>query len=476
MSDSLDNLNIALNIAIVGAGPAGIYAAEALLKNIPECSIDIIEALPTPYGLVRSGVAPDHFKIKEVSRLFEKTLSNPRVSLIGNVKLGEDVSVEELNNHYHVIILSHGTQKDRALGIKGENLEGSHTATSFVAWYNSHPWFKELDFNLSKKSAIIIGQGNVAIDVARILAKKPDALHPTDIGVHAINALRNSQLEDIYLIGRRGPLQMACTDKELKELGELEDVEVIVEEEELRLTEEETLWLENAPKGTRRNYEILLALSKHDSTSSNYSSNNSTKGATKKRIHIKFLLSPTEILSTDNNTANVRAVRFVKNVLNGELDSRKAEPSDTFLDIPCELVFRSVGYLGEGISGIPFDSKRGIYPNEKGRILNEGSSLKGFYTSGWIKRGPSGVIGTNKADSVETVNSIIEDLESLKNKTISPSNELWDKLRESDHTITNFSDWKKLEEEEKAKGEALGKISSKFRTELEMLNFLNNKK
>ena len=158
MSDSLDNLNIAFNIAIVGAGPAGIYAAEALLKNIPECSIDIIEALPTPYGLVRSGVAPDHFKIKEVSRLFEKTLSNPRVSLIGNVKLGQDVSIEELNNHYHVIILSHGTQKDRALGIKGEELEGSHTATSFVAWYNSHPWFKELDFNLSKKSAIIIGQ------------------------------------------------------------------------------------------------------------------------------------------------------------------------------------------------------------------------------------------------------------------------------------------------------------------------------
>ncbi len=455
---------VQFHFAIIGAGPAGIYAAEALLKKLPECKIDIIEALSAPFGLVRSGVAPDHFKIKEVSRQFEKTLSHPSVSLRGNVRIGEDISIDELRTHYHAIILAHGAQKDRTLGIPGENLEGSHTATSFVGWYNSHPWFKDISFNLNGKTAVIIGQGNVAIDVTRVLLKNVEDLHSTDIALHAEEVLAESTLEDIYLVGRRGPLQMACTDKELKELGEIPNVDVLLRPEDLALTKEENEWLEQAPKGTRRNFEILKEFSERFSNLPNNNSN--------KRIHIRFFLSPIEI----SGETEVSGIRFVKNILSGDLDKRLATPGTDTEEIPCDLVFRSVGYLGQGIPGIPFDEKRGIYPNEKGRILQNGTFLKGLYTSGWIKRGPSGVIGTNKADSVETVLSLVEDLEELAKHEIKPSPELWDRLLNEKHFLSDFQDWKEIDREERTRGEQLGKVSHKFRTQEEMISFLKNLK
>jgi ferredoxin/flavodoxin---NADP+ reductase len=446
------------HFAIVGAGPAGIYAAEALLKKVPECTIDIVEALSAPYGLVRFGVAPDHYKIKDVSRQFEKTLSHPSVSFLGNIRVGEDVSIDELRMHYHAVILAHGTQKDRALGIPGEDLEGSHTATSFVGWYNSHPWFKDVHFDLKKKTAVLIGQGNVAIDVARILLKSTDSLHPTDIGLHAEEVLSESTLEDIYLIGRRGPLQMACTDKELKELGEIPDIDIIVSPEDLILTEEEQQWLEQAPKGTRRNYEILKAFSELPLKNS------------KKKIHIKFLLSPVEILGS----TEVHGIRFAKNILSGTLDKRSATPGTETEEIPCDLVFRSVGYLGQGLPGLPFDIARGVYPNRNGRIFHNEAPQQGLYTSGWIKRGPSGVIGTNKADSVETVASVTEDLSELALQKIKPPSELWDSMKSRGHIISNFEDWKKIDLEERSRGETLGKVSHKFRTQEEMIDFLSS--
>lgn len=464
-----------LNFAIVGAGPAGIYAAEAILKKAAQenitCRIDLIEALSTPYGLVRSGVAPDHFKIKEVSRLFEKTLSNEAVSLIGNVHVGKDISIEELRMHYHAVILAHGTQKDRTLGIPGESLPGSFTATSFVGWYNSHPWFEDINFDLKKKTAVLIGQGNVAIDVARVLLKSVEELHSTDIGAHAEEALTESTLEDIYLIGRRGPLQMACTDKELKELGEIPGVSVVVKAEDLVLTDDEKAWLEQAPKGTRRNYDILKEFSEKPAAHPNYLSDS------KRRVHIRFFLSPLEIIGE----TEVSAIRFAKNTLSGDLDKRSAAPNGETEDLATDLVFRSVGYLGEGIKGLPFDTKRGVYPNQNGKVTENDTPIKGLYTSGWIKRGPSGVIGTNKADSVETVQSIFEDIESLKDQQVNDPEQrnpekLWAKLRSSGIPITDFSDWKTIEAEEKSQGEQRGKTSHKFRSQKEMVSYILSKK
>jgi ferredoxin/flavodoxin---NADP+ reductase len=446
-----------LRVAIIGAGPAGIYAAEALLKKQEPCKIDIIEALSSPYGLVRSGVAPDHFKIKEVSRQFEKVLSNEAVSFYGNVRVGEDVSIDELRMHYHAIILSHGTQKDRALGIPGEDLKRSCTATSFVGWYNSHPWFKDDFFDLSGENTVIIGQGNVAIDVTRILLKSPEDLHATDIGLHAEEALSESKIKNIYLIGRRGPLQIACTDKELKELGELPDVHIQIDPEELILTSEEEAWLESAPKGTRRNFELIKEFSKRP------------KENKPKTLHLKFFLSPLEIEGSDA----VRGIRLVKNELTGQLDKRKAVPTTKTTNISCELLFRSVGYLGEGIQGVPFDVTKGTYPNEKGRISLNDAVLPGLYTSGWIKRGPSGVIGTNKADSLETVQSLIEDRPHLLQNPVKPTEELWENILAKGHRITDYDDWKKIELEERSRGQKIGKLSLKFRTQEEMLEFLS---
>jgi ferredoxin--NADP+ reductase len=456
----MTNSSSPLRVAIIGAGPAGIYAAEALLKKQEHCKIDIIEALSSPYGLVRSGVAPDHYKIKEVSRQFEKVLSNEAVSFYGNVRVGEDISIDELRMYYHAIILSHGTQKDRALGIPGENLERSCTATSFVGWYNSHPWFKDDCFDLSGENTVIIGQGNVAIDVTRILLKSPEDLHATDIGVHAEEALMESNIRNIYLIGRRGPLQIACTDKELKELGELTDVHIQINPEELILTAEEEAWLENAPKGTRRNFELLKEFSRRP------------KEDKAKTLHIRFFLSPLEVEGTDA----VSGIRFVKNELTGELDKRKAVPTTETTHISCALLFRSVGYLGEGIQGIPFDITKGTYPNEKGRIVLNDAVLPGLYTSGWIKRGPSGVIGTNKADSLETVQSLIEDVPNLLQTPTKNAAELWENILAKGHRITDYPDWKKIELEERCRGEKIGKLSLKFRTQEEMLEFLSSNK
>lgn len=460
----MQNNKYPFSVAIVGAGPAGIYAAEALLKRKDsiegvDLSIDIIEVLSSPYGLVRSGVAPDHFKIKDVSKQFDKILSNEKVSLKGNIQIGRDLSIEELRLYYDAIILAHGTQKDRALGIPGENIQNSYTATSFVGWYNSHPWFFNIDFDLSGGKAVIIGQGNVAIDVARILLKPTKELHETDIGAHAVEALEKSNIKDVYLIGRRGPLQIACTDKELKELGTIDGVQIKVRKEDLKLNEEETKWLEEAPKGIRRNYEILKEFSEKEDVNAN------------KTLHFRFLLSPVEILGEEQ----VACLRTIKNTLTGDLNHRKALPTEDSEIMPCEILLRSVGYLGEGINGLPFDKSRGVYPNKHGRVIDNGIKVPGVYTSGWIKRGPSGVIGTNKADSVETVQSLIEDVPLLIEHPKLDKASLWSSLKEDGIHITDYKDWKTIEQEELRRGEAIGKKSLKFRTQEEMLSFIQGK-
>jgi ferredoxin--NADP+ reductase len=447
-----------LEVAIIGAGPSGIYAGEALLKKLPNAHITFIDALPTPFGLVRSGVAPDHFKIKEVSRVFEKTLSNERVTFLGNIEVDKHISIQELRNMYHLVILCHGTTKDRKLGITGEGLEGVYPATEFVGWYNAHPWFTDKQFNLkSSSAAVIIGQGNVALDIARIILKTTEDLSKTDISSSALESLKDSSIKDVYLVGRRGPLQIACTDKELAEFGDIENLDVVVNLEDLNLTQEEAEWLETAPKGIKRNFEILR----------NYAENRNDKK--EKRLHILFNLSPIELLGSEY----LERALFTKNTLDGPLDARKAVPTEETISIECSTLFKSVGYLGTGLAGLPFNESRGIYPNNLGAVLNaDGSHLEGIYTSGWIKRGPSGVIGTNKQDSAETVDKIISDLPRLDLSTKEGSEGLKSALNNRDIRFTTYEEWKQIDTLELSRGEASNKCRKKFETVVEMLSLL----
>jgi ferredoxin--NADP+ reductase len=385
-----------LRAAIIGAGPSGFYAAGQLLAiDEPRFAVDLYDRLPTPYGLVRSGVAPDHPKIKSVTKAYDKTSRHERFRFFGHVELGSNVTRQQLLDHYHVVLYTFGTSTDKRLGIAGEDLNGSHAATEFVAWYNGHPDHCGLEVDLQAKQVVVVGAGNVAIDVARMLALAPSELEITDTADHAIDVLRSSGIEEITILARRGPLQAAFTNPELLEMGELErgDVEVVGAE----LDELSAVALLDADKTRRRNVEILQ----------NYAARPKTgKPIT---VRFRFLASPIELLGDENG--HVRAVKIENNEIVARDDgSLGARGTATFEEIPAQLVFRSIGYRGQPVAGIPFDEQRGVILNAAGRVTDaDGAQQLGEYVSGWIKRGPSGVIGTNKKDSQDTVDKILED-------------------------------------------------------------------
>jgi ferredoxin--NADP+ reductase len=385
-----------LRVAIVGAGPSGFYAAGQLLAVAePQFAVDLYDRLPTPYGLVRSGVAPDHPKIKSVTRAYDKTTEHERFRFFGHVELGGDIGREHLLEHYHVVLYTIGTAIDKRLGIPGEDLRGSHPATEFVAWYNGHPDHSGLEVDLQAKQAVVVGAGNVAIDVARMLALAPSELEITDTADHAIEVLSASGVEEITILARRGPLQAAFTNPELLEMGELErgDVEVVGAE----LDELSAVALGEADKTRRRNVEIIQDYAGRPKTG---------KPIT---VRFRFLASPVELLGDEDG--HVRAVKIENNAIAARDDgSLAARGTGTFEEIPAQLVFRSIGYTGVPVADIPFDERRGLIRNEGGRVIDvDGNHQLGEYVSGWIKRGPSGVIGTNKKDSQDTVVKILED-------------------------------------------------------------------
>jgi ferredoxin/flavodoxin---NADP+ reductase len=385
-----------LRAAIIGAGPAGFYAAGQLLAIAePQFAVDLYDRLPTPYGLVRSGVAPDHPKIKSVTRAYDKTSQHERFRFFGHVEFGRDLSRQQLLERYHVVLYTLGTSIDKRLGIPGEELRGSHPATEFVAWYNGHPDHSGLEIDLQAKQVVVVGAGNVAIDVARMLALAPSELAVTDTADHAIDVLGSSGIEEITILARRGPLQAAFTNPELLEMGELErgDVEVIGGE----LDELSAVALEEADKTRRRNVEILTEYAARPKTG---------KPIT---VRFRFLASPVELLG--DAAGHVRAVRIENNAIVARDDgSLAARGTGTFEEIPAQLVFRSIGYTGAPVGDVEFDERRGLIRNEGGRVTDqEGNHQVGEYVSGWIKRGPSGVIGTNKKDSQDTVDRILED-------------------------------------------------------------------
>jgi ferredoxin/flavodoxin---NADP+ reductase len=380
--------------AIVGAGPSGFYAADQLLKS--GFAVDLFDALPTPYGLVRAGVAPDHPKIKSVIRVYAKTAANEAFRFFGGVSLGSDVSREELCARYHAVIYAVGTSTDNRLGIPGEDRPGSHAATDFVAWYNGHPHYADHMFDLNGGRAVVVGNGNVAIDVARMLVLDPQELEPTDTADHALEAFGMAGVTEVILLGRRGPAQAAFTNPELRELGELARADVIVDPAQLDGVEVP----EDAEATKRRNVEILREYSQR------------TPSGKSHRLELRFLRSPLEILG-EGEDGPVTGVRLdINRLVAGEDGRVRAEPTGETEEIECGLVLRSIGYRGTPLAGIPFDDRRGLIRNQDGRVVSDDGPCRGEYVVGWIKRGPTGVIGTNKKDAADTVARILEDAES----------------------------------------------------------------
>ncbi len=450
-----------LRVAIVGSGPAGFYAAGQLLgAKDRTVRVEMFDKLATPWGLVRAGVAPDHPNIKAVSRVYEKTAKKEGFRFHGNVEVGQDVTHDELAAHHHAVLYATGSPTDRRLDIPGEDLPGSHAATDFVGWYNGHPDYRDLEFDLSPRRAVVIGNGNVALDVARMLALTPEELAPTDTADHALEALAASGVEEIVVLGRRGPLQAAYTNPELKELGEMAGADVIVDPDEAKLDEASQAQLDagEIDKTGRVNVEIVQDYAQRE------------PHGHPRRIVLRFLVSPIEILGEDR----VEGVRVVRNVLEKSDDGRMvAVPTDETEDIECGLVMRSVGYRGVPFAGLPFDSRRNTLNNNGGRITDPetGDPLPGVYTAGWIKRGPSGVIGTNKKDAQETVTLLLQDLDA--GRLPEPSADVDDliaELHERHPDVVDYAGWELIDEHERSAGEPAGRPRVKLTRAEELLD------
>jgi ferredoxin--NADP+ reductase len=448
-----------IRIAVIGSGPAGFYAAGHLLKAGGEqVEVDMIERLPTPWGLVRSGVAPDHPKIKSVTRIYEKTAAHPQFRFFGNVNFGEHVSRAELLEHYHAIVYATGSPSDRPLGIPGEELPGSHAATEFVGWYNGHPDHTDLEVDLLEtERAVVIGNGNVALDVARMLVLAPAELAPTDTADHALEVLAHSHVSEVVVVGRRGPAQAAFTNPELLELGELADADVIVDPREL---EQALAVADPQAEGNataRRNVEILRSYAARPAT------------GRPKRIVLRFLLSPSELLPGENG--HLGAVELICNELvagaDGKLRAQATEERET---IAAGLLFRAIGYRGIPLPEVPFDERTAVIPNRGGCVTDPetGEALPGEYVVGWIKRGPSGVIGTNKKDAQETVDAMLAGLglsangsdARAANPHMPPDPDraaVEALLRSRQPQLVSYSGWEAIDRHERALGEPAGR-------------------
>jgi ferredoxin/flavodoxin---NADP+ reductase len=435
------------HVAIVGSGPSGFFAAASLLKAADESKdaegfdvhVDMLEMLPTPWGLVRSGVAPDHPKIKSISKQFEKTAEDPRFRFFGNVAIGDHIEPAELAEHYDAVIYAIGTQSDRSLNIPGEDLPGSVAAVDFVGWYNAHPHFEETTPDLSGARAVVVGNGNVALDVARILITDPDALAATDIADHALESLRPCGVDEVVIIGRRGPLQSAFTTLELRELADLENVDVIIDPADLEgITDDDAAAV---GKVCKQNIKVLRG----------YVGREPRPGH--RRMVFRFLTSPIEI----NGDERVESIVLGRNELVTDENGRvAAKDTGDREELPVQLVVRSVGYRGVPTPGLPFDEKSATIPHTHGRV----EGRRNEYVVGWIKRGPSGVIGTNKKDSQDTVDTLIADLTGATQLADFPddhADKLAEWLAERQPKLVTDAHWKLIDEHERSAGEPHGR-------------------
>ncbi|WP_405884743.1 FAD-dependent oxidoreductase [Streptomyces sp. NBC_01384] len=436
-----------LHVAVVGSGPSGVYTAQSLVQSgLPELRVDVLDRLPCPYGLVRYGVAPDHEKIKSLQNNLRAVLEDERVRFLGGVQVGPDgLPTARLRELYHAVVYCVGAATDRHLGVPGEELSGSWSATEFVSWYSAHPDSVTDGFVLGARSAVVIGVGNVAVDVTRMLARGAAELSPTDMPQTALTALAASKVTEISMVGRRGPSQARFTTKELRELGSLPDTEVVVDPEELTL-DPEYVDPSALPAAQRRNVEVLrgwAAAPPQDRA---------------RRIRLRFFLRPVELLADDDacgsgsEGAAVGAVRFERTVPDGR---GGVTGTGRYEDIEAQLVLRSVGYRGVPLEGLPFDAEHGTVPHLAGRVLREGVVAPGEYVAGWIKRGPTGVIGTNRPCAKETVASLLEDAPELVRREV-PADPLA-ALRAAGVAPVEWAGWEAIERAEAELGASLGR-------------------
>ena len=451
-----------LRVAIVGAGPAGFYTAESLLKRPGlVCSIDFFNRFPTPFGLVREGVAPDHQSIKAVTRIYDKIAADPRVRYFGNVTFGVDLMHEDLKPLYDQIVYAVGAQTDRRMGIPGEDLSCSYPATAFVGWYNGHPDYRNLEFDLSQERVVVVGNGNVAMDVTRILVTDPDELAKTDIADYALAVLRASNVREVVMLGRRGPAQAAFTNAELKEFGELNNVKVVIDPADMELDPDSAAALAE-DRIAAKNVEVLRAYAER------------TDWVGEKTIRMRFLASPVEIIGANGRVAAVEIER--NRLVPDGTGALRAKGTGEFETVNAGMVLRSVGYRGVPLRGVPFDEASFTITNIAGRVVHStsGDAIEGEYTVGWAKRGPSGVIGTNKPDAVSTVAAMIEDLPVLAGITDANRDpikvEALLKARKPDYMT--YADWKKLDAYELAHGAEQGRPRVKVTRVADMLQII----
>ncbi|POX46328.1 NADP oxidoreductase [Streptomyces sp. Ru71] len=427
-----------LRVAVVGSGPSGVYTAQSLLQQDPEVLVDVLDRLPCPYGLVRYGVAPDHEKIKSLQNNLRTVLEEPRVRFLGGVRVGAgDVPVARLRELYHAVVYCVGAAADRHLGIPGEDLPGSWSATQFVAWYSAHPDAVADGYLSGARSAVVIGVGNVAVDVTRMLARGPAELSPTDMPQAALTVLAASRITEIHMVGRRGPSQARFTTKELRELGALPDTDVLVDPAELA-ADPEYADPSALPAPQRRNVEVLRE----------WAERRAVTGA-RRRIRARFFLRPVELLADGGRVGAVRFERTVPDGRGGVVGTGRFE------EIAAQLVLRSVGYRGVPLEGLPFDAEHGTVPNAAGRVLRDGVVTPGEYVSGWIKRGPTGVIGTNRPCAKETATSLLEDAPALARREL-PGDPLA-ALRAAGVEPVEWAGWQSIERAEAALGTSLGR-------------------
>jgi ferredoxin--NADP+ reductase len=448
-------------VAVVGAGPAGAFAADRLLRRLGDVRVDLFERLPTPWGLLRSGVAPDHQEIKRLDETFDRETLGRGCRFFGNVEVGVDISHAELMRHYSAVVYATGAQTDKSLGIPGEDLPGSWAATEFVAWYNGHPDYRDLQFDLSAKRVVVIGNGNVAADVTRLLTRNVDELARTDVADHALEALRESRVEEVVVLGRRGPAQAAFTSSELRELGHMDGVGLVVDRADAELDPVSQRWLDEEGTFTaRKNVELL----------SEFAANPPSPDAAR-RIVLRFLRSPVEIRGAER----VEAVAVGRNEIvqadDGALRPRSV--GDEAETIECGLVLRSVGYQAVPLPDVPFDERSFVLPNDRGRVRDpDGRPFPGVYAVGWIKRGPTGILGTNKRDADETVDRVAEDLASgaLEPRDLPDAGEIEAILEGRKPDLVTADGWRAIDARELEMGEEAQRPRVKLASREELLS------
>ncbi|KTR04010.1 MULTISPECIES: FAD-dependent oxidoreductase [Curtobacterium] len=429
-----------LRLAIVGAGPAGIYAADILLREARgfDVSIDLFEQLPAPYGLVRYGVAPDHPRIKGIVNALRDVLDRGVVRLFGNVRFGEDITLDDLQQHYHAVLFSTGAIKDADLDIPGVELEGSYGAADFVSWFDGHPDVPRT-WPLEAESVAVIGNGNVALDVSRILAKHADDLLPTEIPANVYDGLKASPVTDVHVFGRRGPAQVKFTPLELRELGELRDVDMVVYDEDFDHDEASKTAIATNKQVMVMNRVLEQWRQRETGTAS-------------RRLHLHFYAKPLELVGEDGHVTAIRYERTRPDGLGG------VEGTGEVRELPVQAVYRAVGYFGSPLPGVPFDERTGVIPNHEGQVLDaDGHQLPGIYATGWIKRGPVGLIGHTKSDAMETVQHIVTDQASWWSPADPSPEAVPALLRERGVEFTDLDGWHALDEHEQALGGAEGR-------------------